>query len=527
MGILDLFKTKEKPSVTLKTQDKDKIGSSSSASFKSEKKDDQFKAYIPQFLYKPHFGYPLRKNVPMLKELARNPYIFSVIRTLKDEASSQKYEIRVKKEFQDKKTDYSSHIKNASMFFYNPNGNAESFGDILGQWVQDLCELDSAVGVKVFNRRGKFSQLFARDGGSFLKNPDIFGYMGNRADFVFPIDDDLRGATSDMPDKLKLYSASYGEQAGYFQYGWTGAGLPVPFGKREIIYIMSNPRSDSIYGRSPLEVIGDVLMALVYGVRYNLDFYTNGNMPDGIVHLANADTDVCKAFQDRLKEKFQVADTLGNDVRQGHVYPVWGGPEVNFVPFQISAKDMEIIEQQKWFTKLIWSAFGITPDEMGYTEDSNKAVSQAMGSVHKRKALKPLLNKIEYAINTQLMPELDPTGALEFKFEDYDLDEDIKRHSLYKEQIDMGIKSADMVAEEEGIDINRLREDKLRNKELFFNNNSNEDDKDDKNKSDNNISKDFKDNDYDNAPKIKADKEEDLVDYFKNVRKDLLDKVKQ
>jgi phage portal protein BeeE len=146
-------------------------------------------------------------------------------------------------------------------------------------------------------------------------------------------------------------------------------------------------------------------------------------MPDGLINLQGADPEICKAFQDRLKGQFKHDDSLGNNVRTGHTYPVYGGPAAEFIPFQLSAKDMEIIEQQKWFTKLVWSAFGVTPDQMGYTEDSNKAVSQTQTGVYKKKALTPLLKKIEYAINTQLLVELDPSGVLEFHFEDYDLDE--------------------------------------------------------------------------------------------------------
>jgi len=469
----------------------DKVGSSTSPAYTDPPQDDMFKAYIPNFLYKPPFGYPLNKNVLHLKQLAKNPFIFSVIRTLKDEASTTKWEIKYKKEYaseafespekEPKKsvnklkavpdtmnksgeaqdavsdvTDGKAAMQEISNWFYNPNGNEESFSDIIGQWIVDMCEVDAAVGVKVFNKAGKFSQLFARDGGSMLKNPDIYGYMGNRDEIVYPYGDINPNLTT--PYNIKIYSAAYAETAAYYQYGWTGNALPVPFGRKEIIYIMSNPRTDSIYGRSPLEVIEDVLLTLVYGTAYNTDFYLNGNMPDGLVNLVGADAEITKAFQDRLKDKFKSTDsTLGNSRRIGHQYPVYGGPDAKFVPFNLSAKDMEIIEQQKWFTKLVWSAFGVTPDEMGYTEDSNKAVSQTQTGVHKRKALKPLLKKIEYAINSQIMPELDPSGKFEFAFEDYDVDEELKKAALYKAQIDGGWKTAEMVAEEEGIDMAKLQ----------------------------------------------------------------------
>ena len=39
--------------------------------------DGLFKAYIPNFLYKPPYGMPRRVNTAKLKDLSKNTYIFS------------------------------------------------------------------------------------------------------------------------------------------------------------------------------------------------------------------------------------------------------------------------------------------------------------------------------------------------------------------------------------------------------------------------------------------------------------------
>lgn len=495
MGIFSFLKAEKK--------EEKRQGASADNPFMDTPKDDLFKAYIPEFLYKPPFGYPLRKNIVQLKDLAKNPYIFSIIRTLKDEASTSDWEIKLKRNYADEAFTgkFDEKIKQVTDWFYNPNGNEESFGDIVSQWVVDLCEVDAAVGVKVFNKAGDFSQLFARDGGSFLKNPDIHGYMGARQDFVYPVDEPDYDNLA-QPHKIKVYAAHYAEQAAYFQYGWTGNALPVPFGKREIMYIMSNARSDNIYGRSPLEILYDTLLTLIYGQQYNLDFYLNGNTPEGMIHLSGADQDITKAFQDKMKSKFQVNDALGYTRRIGHIYPVYGGPEAKFVPFQLSAKDMEIIEQQKWFTKLVWSAFGVTPEEMGYSEDSNKAVAQNQSMVHKRKALRPLLKRIEYVINTQLMPELDPECVLEFKFVDYDIEEENKKYDLYQKQVNLGIMTPKMIAEKEGINVDDLEEQTGQDEQ-----------------------EESEDSWWD--AEVKASKPgKDIVNYFKQKKQELLNKLK-
>ena len=220
--------------------------------------DEIFKAYIPEFLYKPPYGYPRKVNLPFLKLLAKTSYIFSVIKTLTDEASSIPWEITVKDEFQDDGVDYAEQIKKITKFFNHPNGNPESFVDFLRMLIPGILEVDAGVIVKVFNVMGELDQMFVRDGASFLKNPNIFGYLGNRDDFIPPISMDLYTESQIR----NLYSQELTRKAAYFQYGWTAGAMPVPFGKREIIYIIQNPRGDSVYGRSPVEILSDIIMNL-------------------------------------------------------------------------------------------------------------------------------------------------------------------------------------------------------------------------------------------------------------------------
>lgn len=414
--------------------------------------NDIMKANIPGFLYKPPYGYPRKLNVPHLRDIAKTPYVFSIIKTLSDEAAGTKWSVRVKEDYADDQ-EAQALAQEVTLFLTNPNGNDESFEMINKAVIKDVLELDSGVIVKVFNKEGKLSQLFARDAGSFLKNPDVYGYMGGRQDFITP---EGFPATKDSMT-AKQYGSAYSDAA-YFQYGWTTGGHPIPFGKREIMYIMHNPKTNSIYGTSPIEVLTNTIYMLIYGQQYNLDYYMNGNVPDGIIHLPNADKVTAKSFAQRLLAKFKKVDDLGNKTRVGHQYPVWSGEMApSLIPFMLSAKDMQILEQQKWFIKLVWACFGVTPDEMGFTEDSNKAVAQSQSEVHKRKAVQPILDTLQYHYTTQILTEFDPMGRLEFVFDDYDIDEETKKMALHQQELLLGIKTKFMIAEEEGIDIAELK----------------------------------------------------------------------
>lgn len=417
------------------------------------------KAYIPEFLYKPPFGYPRKENLPMLRTLSKNPYIYSVVKSLTDEAASTSYDV-VYKDGVEATPELDDLRKQILKFFDNPNGNKESFKHIVRAVVRDIAELDSGVMVKAYNKRGVMSEIYARDGGSFLKNPDIYGYIGNRSDYIKPTQNlNVTPTSADWNTAFNSYSLSYKDMAAYFQYGMTGLALPVPFGKREVIYIMQNPRSDSVYGRSPIQILADVIQTLVYGANYNLDFYMNNNMPEGIIQLMGANPASMKAFRERFESQFKTKDKVTGFLRKVFFkYPIVN-QEAKFTPFQLDPKVMQILEQQEWFTKLVWACFGITADEMGFTENSNKATSESQASVYKRKAVRPMLEVLKYHFDKEIISEWGELAfdSFEWKWEDYDLGEDIKRHSLLKMQLDMGLKTPEMIANDEGIDYEQVK----------------------------------------------------------------------
>jgi len=466
MGIFDYFRNK-KPAMKALTVSE--ANNSEQSLVSGVRKDvDIFKAYIPNFLYKPPFGMPRKVNTLQLKKLAKNPYIFSIIKTLCDEATTTKWDIKVKDEYQDDGIDYSEDIKRIKKFFRHPNGNNESIEHILRQVITDLLETDSGVIVKVFNEVGELKQIFSRDGSLFLKNPDIYGYLGNRADFVMPLPDGFTGVSMDLggtPTEsqqqiMKQYSLLYKEQAAYFQYGWTAGSMPIPFGKREVIYMMQMPRGDSIYGTSPVEILYDIILNLIYGSQYNLDFYTNNNMPDGVISLMGAQREHIAQFRENMENQFKYIDDFGNKRKKFYKMPITS-TDVKFTPFSITSKDMEVLGQQKWFTKILWMSFGVNADEMGFTEDSNKSTGESQIKNSKRKAIKPLLNVIEYNFNSQLLPEFFNNAdsdeiPLEFVFDDYDISEDMKRQDLLEQQIRMGVKTPMMAAKELQINTDEL-----------------------------------------------------------------------
>ena len=243
------------------------------------------------------------------------------------------------------------------------------------------------------------------------------------------------------------YDIMYRDSAAYFQYGWTAGARPVPFGKREIIWGGINPRTDSIYHQSPIEILYNQILTLVYGSEYNLDFYLNNNLPNGLITLKGASEEQARMYRTQMQAQFMDDDSFGNFKKKHFKVPITGY-EAEFTQLQMTSKEMEVIEQQKWFTKLVWSVFGVTAAEMGYSDDSNRATDVNQSNVAKRKAVKPFIKMFEYMINTQLMPEFGHP-EYEFKFIDYDLAEDKAKHDLWEQEIRMGVRTPKQIATDE------------------------------------------------------------------------------
>ncbi len=383
------------------------------------------KRFIPYYIYKPPFGFP-RRDIDLIncRRLAKTPFVFSVIKTLLDEITAAKWDIIPNEGYKDE--DVKQETKKIKEFFYNPNGNNQSFRSILRGVCRDLLELDAGVIEKVYNRKGEISQLFTVDGSTILLNPDEHGYIGNRADYV-PIQD---FRTLQSQEAIAHYYTNYlKEQASYFQYNWTGGVWPVPFGKKELIYIMANDNTDSIYGTSPIQVLYNILLILLYGSKVNLDMYANNNIPTGMLVMLDANKDQIDAMRTHLTTRTQQQDMYGNQIKQYFQVPI-SPKEVQYVDFKFNAKDMQMLEQQKWYQQLVWSVFGVTPEEMSTTDASNRSTANEQSRIFKRKALAPIFKLIEYHLNTQLVWELDPTKKVQFKFDDYDIESEYRKSEL-------------------------------------------------------------------------------------------------
>ncbi|NOR84822.1 phage portal protein [archaeon] len=421
------------------------------------------KSYIPKFLYKPPFGYPRASNIPFIRYLATTPYVDMCITTIIGEICSIEWDIVPTDGMEDQADD--NEIEHIRTFFKNPNTNDESFDEVFIKMpVRDLLEINTGLLNKIFNRREDLVEVVARDGGTFTKNPDFHGMYTNRQEIMLPTEIIDSEHTVINPFK-QITIPSVREQAAYFQYGWIAGPMPVPFGKREIVWMEQNKRTDDHYGYSAVQILAKNLQMLIYMLESDLDYYNDNNVPKGIIGLEDMDSDALKAFKTQWTEMQQKKDDFGNYKKMIHKVPILN-TTATFTRIAFSSQEMEVIEKQRWYTKMVWASFGVTATELGYTEDSKGSANQIVQSkVFRKKAINPMLRILENKYNQNIVSEFGYVGKVKTKngsiltkpkyklvFKRFDTDEERQKYELYELQTKTGIRTINEVRKDEGLE---------------------------------------------------------------------------
>lgn len=427
----------------------------------------QYKVILPQYMYKPAWGFPRYQPLGLLRELGKNVYASSVFKSIKDIIIDTPRQIVLKKGVE-MTPELQESIDKNMLFFERPNPE-ETFSILTRKFLDDVFKFDSGIINKVYNPFGELIQLRAAPGDTFKKNPNKHGYMDERVDII-PEKEPNNALVQEAKNTRNLdngfanssafqFYTNFIDSAAYFQFvNNVASKIPIPFGKKEICWLSMNPSTDNVYTNgSALEDSIDLILSLVYGLKFNLDFYMNGNTPEGIINAVGATKKDLTKIKDQLAHSINTPkDQFGMKRRVGYRMPVVNMDNLDFVKLNMTSKEMEILEQQKWFTKVLWMRFGLNADEMGFTEDSNRATGVQQGKNSIRKAIKPIYVMIEEAFNYDILPELENGELMRWEFDFYDPVEQKTVRDLQQQEIAMGINSARSIMEKEGIDADEI-----------------------------------------------------------------------
>ena len=351
--------------------------------------------FTEQFWLNPPWGRPRAINYPLLEEYENNEWIRMVVTHIIDSVVQTSFNIVAIDE--DKVVQ--GHIDELIEFF-SAKAWQESWQETLRRLLPDLLLYDAGVLIKVFPKHSydqdmqlkgtaKPVELVCRDGRSFLKNTDLYGFLN-----------------------------------AYHQYSWISPrSKPITFKPNEIIYMMMRPQSRSPYGVAPLETIMNIVDYLSASVNANRKYWENGMFIGGqIDHPDITDIDEMQKRAELYKEDLKGEDNYNKWLL------TFGGTKVT--PLAFTNQQMQWLQTSEFFGKIVFAIFKVTPSELGFTDGINRATAQVQSEVYKSKGVQNVLKLLEEYINREIIWKHFHTD-IEFKFDQsLDLEDETKRANI-------------------------------------------------------------------------------------------------
>jgi phage portal protein BeeE len=266
-----------------------------------------------------------------------------------------------------------------------PHLDGADFDDLVAAWVADMVGPGNAYG-----------EVLASDGGDLpvaaLKPVDPLTVRHNVDETRTPLDP-------------PYYQAPFQTLSG----GIVSAGnaSPTPLAQEDLL-VMSYPgsyRSDRVYPLSPAMQVQGYLEIIADSTTHHSRYYKDNELPPGLLSAVDASQQDVESIRDEIeaaKADPRSAPVVGTDARWVEV----GG----------TAVDLNVIEEQKWFMRMVGAAFGIPQSELGMVEDVNRAEGDNQLSIVHKRVTKPIAETIGQTLTRQLLPQFDLYQSLDQPF---------------------------------------------------------------------------------------------------------------
>jgi hypothetical protein len=332
------------------------------------------------------------------------------IETRKDQLCSLDWDI-APKDKKSAKGALTGKIDAARTFFRKPD-KKRSFSTWLRMAIEDVLVID---GLSIFRRKTYGGELYALqliDGAT-----------------IIPL---LDPETGDIPDAPNI------------AYRQIIYGRPVEGGDcsvDDLYYVPRTARTHTPYGLSPVEAVLLSINAILNRQMFNLAYYTEGNIPEGLLEAPEGATAAQLADLQEYLDDYLSGD-LSRRRRLKMVHS--GGSKV----FQFKTPDFTGTYDE-FLLKLVCAAFAVPPSEVGFTADVNKATSQGQENVVYRRGVKPLNRYFKDIFDDVLAIDLEMPD-LHFIWSGGEVEDNLKLAQADQIHIKLGVKSVDEIRMRDG-----------------------------------------------------------------------------
>jgi len=211
------------------------------------------------------------------------------------------------------------------------------------------------------------------------------------------------------PDKLKI---NYDEKTIIGGYTYElGGGETMSIKREDIIFIKYPDPVKQFRGRGTLAAAKETYAIDRYSEQWNLTFFKNQARPDAILTTEQRLTqEQLERLRKDWEKKYQGRE------KHGQMAILGGGLKYNIL--QLSQKDMEFLDQQRFSRDKILAIFRVPKPIVSVTEDVNRSNADVAAYTFARWTISPKMTRIVEFLNEFLIPMFDDTGDLYFDFDD-------------------------------------------------------------------------------------------------------------
>lgn len=240
--------------------------------------------------------------------------------------------------------------------------------------------------------------------------------------------DDETGALLEDP---AFYQVPYKRRSGTIQMGDDSTAL-----EREKVVVMRDPqstRSNKLYGESIATKVREWLELIVDVDVHQKRHYSDSQLPSGFLHFQGSISD------DDLQSIEQDISEAAGDPHE--LVTTTSEDGATWIPVGESVVDLEAIQEQQWYFKLVLAAAGLNANELGIIEGSGFAKeTPALQRAIYKKVTKPMMNAILQPQNHQVVPrmvdafDVSVEQSLRLELERFDpVHEQIERDQRFEE----------------------------------------------------------------------------------------------
>jgi hypothetical protein len=194
------------------------------------------------------------------------------------------------------------------------------------------------------------------------------------------------------------------------------------FTSNELIFARINIETDldlNGYAMSPLERAIGMVMNHMKIENHQSAFFTHGFASKGLLCIqGDASPNMLRSLQSQWSQQVAGSSSAWRT-------PILAGVKgVQWVPLTSTSRDMEYANYQDHVLRVIHGAFSIDPEQTGFGYLSKGTEQRSMGqssnewkvAASRERCLRPILTRIEYIINEEVMPRWNPDFAEKYKF---------------------------------------------------------------------------------------------------------------